>query len=83
MSYLAYVINLIGNTVVTNDVTNNETNFDGKSIAAATEHYNKLLYMMCYYLMSVGNLTAVTDNEIDSCGMYMLIRIMIRGMDTD
>ena len=70
-------MSLIGNTVVTNDVTSNETNFDGKSIAAATEQSNKLLYVMCYYLMSVGNLTAVTNNEIDSCGMYMLIRIII------
>ena len=77
MSCITYVINLIGNTVVTNDVTSNETNFDGKSIAAATEQNNKLLYVMCYYLMSVGNLTAITDNEIDSCGMYMLIRIII------
>ena len=43
MSCITYVINLTGNTVVTNDVTSNETNFDGKSMAAATEH-NKINY---------------------------------------
>ena len=53
----------IGNSmVITNDVANNETNFDGKSES-----------IICHndcITTSVENMTDATGNEINSCGMY-------------
>ena len=57
----------IGNSMgITNAVANNGTNFDGKSESIILCHHDCVI-------TSVENMSDVTGNEIDSCGMYTLL----------